>query len=80
MSQRQVADYLEILPSNVSNMIKARKIEPFYVFDDESVRNINLFIGKILKIMQISFCYYINIVNDNKVTKCINRERTMVLS
>ncbi|ARM73060.1 hypothetical protein LMxysn_1425 [Listeria monocytogenes] len=46
MSQRQVADYLEILPSNVSNMIKARKIEPFYVFDDESVRNINLFYRK----------------------------------
>lgn len=46
MSQRQVADYLEILPSNIPGMVKDRKIEPFFIFNDGAVRNINLFYRK----------------------------------
>ncbi|MBC1723781.1 helix-turn-helix domain-containing protein [Listeria seeligeri] len=46
MTQRQVADFLNISPHNMSTMIKDRKIEPFFIFDDEAVRKINLFYKK----------------------------------
>lgn len=46
MTQRQVADFLNISPHNMSTMIKDRKIEPFFTFDDEAVRKINLFYKK----------------------------------
>ncbi|EAC4202998.1 TPA: DNA-binding protein, partial [Listeria monocytogenes] len=46
LTQRQVADFLNMLPPNVSNLVKDRKLEPFFVFDDASTRKINLFYKK----------------------------------
>ncbi|EHB7149766.1 helix-turn-helix domain-containing protein, partial [Listeria monocytogenes] len=41
LTQRQVAEFLGVSPNNMSTMIKDRKIEPFFVFEDGSVRKIN---------------------------------------
>ncbi|MBF2612556.1 MULTISPECIES: helix-turn-helix domain-containing protein [Listeria] len=46
LTQRQVAEFLGVSPNNMSTMIKDRKIEPFFVFEDGSVRKINLFYKK----------------------------------
>ncbi|EEP0529836.1 helix-turn-helix domain-containing protein [Listeria monocytogenes] len=48
MSQKQVADYLDISTQSMSNLIRERKIEPLFIFNesDTSTRKINLFYKK----------------------------------
>ncbi|EAF7760012.1 DNA-binding protein [Listeria monocytogenes] len=46
MTQKQVADFLDVSTQGMSNMIRERKLEPFYVFNDSEARKINLFYKK----------------------------------
>ncbi|EAD3476103.1 DNA-binding protein [Listeria seeligeri] len=46
MSQKQVADYLDMEPTHVSKLVKESKLEVLFVYNDNSSRKMNIFYKK----------------------------------
>lgn len=46
MSQKQVADYLDMEPTHVSKLVKDSKLEVLFVYNDNSRRKMNIFYKK----------------------------------
>ncbi|MBC1522647.1 DNA-binding protein [Listeria booriae] len=46
MSQKQVADFLNMEPTTVAKIVRERKIDALYVFNPDSYRKVQLFYRK----------------------------------
>ncbi|WP_088808923.1 MULTISPECIES: helix-turn-helix domain-containing protein [unclassified Listeria] len=66
MSQKEVAEYLDMETTNVSKLVKDNKIVPLYVFNQNSSRKIYLFYKKDVEEYKKNLDAFRNLRNKNK--------------